>query len=105
MTSKDINPVEPPTPQTSSVLPFSAERYLHHVEDCEMTQAQKTEFLAALWDIMSTFVRLGFGVESVLPTLFQEASSNAPHGLEQSIPTHDFNVAAGEGPEGHEEEN
>jgi hypothetical protein len=53
-------------------------------------------FLRTLWDIMATFVRLGFGVESVLPSLFQKALENSTDALEQNVPTHEFNVAADE---------
>ena len=74
--------------------PFEADRYIGYINDFEMTDAQKVEFLRTLWDIMATFVRLGFGVESVLPSLFQRASVNAGDELEQTIPTHEFNVAA-----------
>ncbi len=79
---------------TPHIQPFEADRYIGYVNDFEMTDAQKVEFLRTLWDIMATFVRLGFGVESVLPSLFQRASVNAGDELEQTIPTHEFNVAA-----------
>lgn len=99
---------EPPTvnPEQSqaSSLTFDASKYLAHVEDFEMTEAQKIEFLRALWDIMSTFVRLGFGVESVLPSIFQKALETPADGLEQSIPTHEFNVAAEAGAQDPEKE-
>lgn len=93
-----------PKPLQASVLPFDADKYLEHVEDFEMTEAQKAEFLRTLWDIMSTFVRLGFGVESVLPTVFQRALENPVDGLEENVPTHEFNVAADKGTEGQEKE-
>ena len=80
------------TPSVVGMLPFDADKYLEHVEDFEMTEAQKAEFLRVLWDIMATFVRLGFDVDSVLPC-FKETSENAPDALEQIIPTHEFNVA------------
>lgn len=69
-----------------------------------MTEAQKVEFLRTLWDIMSTFVRLGFGVESVLPTIFHKALESSADGLEESVPTHEFNVAADAEAEGEEKE-
>ncbi len=94
MSNKEPSNLDPAPLHTPGALPFNADKYLEHVEDCEMTQAQKLEFLHTLWDIMSTFVRLGFGVDSVLPTLFQEASRNAADALEESVPTHEFNVAA-----------
>ena len=94
MNSEEPTIIDPALPQTPSALPFEPDRYLKHVEDFQMTEAQKVEFLRALWDIMSTFVRLGFGVESVLPTIFQRALESTADGVEETIPTHEFNVAA-----------
>ena len=81
----------------SENVPFAAEKYLEYIEGFEMTEAQKLEFLRTLWDIMATFVRLGFGVDSVLPGVFQKASENAMYTLEQPIPTHEFNAAGHDG--------
>lgn len=86
-----------PSPPPSGVIAFAPEKYLEYVEDCEMTDAQKAAFLRALWDIMATFVRLGFGVESVLPALLQKASENVGDTVEQTVPTHEFNVAVDDG--------
>lgn len=97
-----------PTPSASpvlpvaGVLPFEAGKYLEYMEDFEMTDAQKAEFLRVLWEIMATFVRLGFDVDSVLPR-FKQASENAPDALEPIIPTHAFNVAGGDGTSNEEE--
>ncbi len=85
-------PCPPPVPTVAGVLPLDAQKYLEYVEEFEMTDAQKAEFLRVLWDIMATFVRLGFDVDSVLPR-FKEASENAPDAVEQIIPTHEFNIA------------
>lgn len=103
MNSKEPSVVDCSTVPAQAVLPFDAEKYLKHAEDFDLTEAQKTEFLRTLWDIMATFVRLGFGVESVLPALFESASRHAADGLEESIPTHEFNVAADEQPDEKEE--
>lgn len=90
--------VKPPVLDSASTtpyaLPFQAERYLEYVDNFDMTEAQKTEFLKILWNLMATFVRMGFGVESVLPSIFEKASALAGDGLEQIIPTHEFNVVA-----------
>ena len=87
-------------PQVPSVPPFDAEKYMEHVDDFDMTDAQKAEFLRTLWDIMTAFVDLGFGVDSVIPILAQRASENAADALQETIPTHEFNVAADEDPAG-----
>lgn len=94
MNIKDSSNFDLQPPHVSSTLSFDPERYLEHAKDFQMSEAEKTEFLQTLWDIMATFVRLGFGVESVLPTIFQRALENGAAELEQTIPTHDFNIAA-----------
>jgi len=102
MSTNEPTTVDPKPPQAAtSVLAFDADKYLEHVEDFQMSEAQKVEFLRTLWDTMGTFVRLGFGVESNLPTIFQKALENPSDGLEQSIPTHD-NLAADVGNENNE---
>jgi hypothetical protein len=78
----------------TGVLPFKAEKYLEYVDDLEMTEAQKIEFLRILWNIMSGFVELGFGVDSVMPILAQRALENGSGTVKENIPTHEFNVAA-----------
>lgn len=90
-TDKPVSPAAS-DPPTASVLAFDADKYMSHLNESDLTEPQKAEFLHALWDIMSTFVRLGFDVDSVLPR-FKEASESASDALEQIIPTHEFNVA------------
>ncbi len=97
MTTKEPSILDDKPPRSAGVLPFEADRYRSYVDDFEMTEAQKQAFLRALWDIMSTFVRLGFGVESVLPALLQRASEMPPDALEETVPTHAFNVAVDDG--------
>jgi hypothetical protein len=103
MSSKEPFTFEPDQPLSAGTPPFDPDKYLEHIADFDMTEAQKVAFLRTLWDIMATFVRLGFGVEHVLPAVFQEASGIEPNGLEEKIPTHEFNVAAEEQTDGKEE--
>ena len=102
MSSKEITSHDA-AQQSAGSLQFDPDKYLEHVADVDVTEAQKVVFLRTLWDIMGTFVRLGFGVESVLPALFENASRHAVDGLEESIPTHEFNVAASEAAPSKEE--
>ncbi len=44
---------------------FDHAKYLAQVEDIEMSEEQKIEVLRTLWEIMASFVNLGFGVDSV----------------------------------------
>ncbi len=64
---KDLKPVmrqegEAPHPL---VLSIDYEKYEHYLEDYDLTEAQKQEFLQALWNIIVNFVDLGFGVHPV----------------------------------------
>jgi uncharacterized protein YdaT len=99
MVDKDRLPfAEAAQPDTLGVLPFQADEYMEYVDDLELTEAQKVEFLHTLWHIMSAFVDLGFGVDSVIPMLAQKASENREDALQGNIPTHDFNVAVEDQP-------
>lgn len=103
MGNKDLRPFDQSSqPDTLGVLSFEAAEYMEYVDDLELTEAQKVEFLRTLWTIMSAFVELGFGVDSVIPMLAKKASENGADALQKEIPTHEFNVAADEGPEEEE---
>jgi hypothetical protein len=86
-------------PETLGVLPFEAAEYMEYVDDLELSEAQKVEFLRTLWSIMSAFVELGFGVDSVIPMLAQKASESGADALQKDIPKHEFNAAADDAPE------
>lgn len=40
-------------------------KYREHIKDLDLSEDEETELLENLWGIMSTFVDLGFGVDSV----------------------------------------
>ena len=44
---------------------FDPARYLEQMADIDISEAEKNELLLILWDIMSRFVELGFGVDSL----------------------------------------
>lgn len=46
-------------------LRFDVEEYRHHLSDSDLTEAQQTELLAAIWQIMVSFADLGFGLDPV----------------------------------------
>ncbi|MDP3332348.1 MAG: hypothetical protein Q8Q57_06935 [Methylotenera sp.] len=95
MNDKDL-PILREAAQSNVMGPqsFDPNKYLSYVDDPHLTDAQKTEFLQTLWTIMSSFVDLGFGVDSVMPILEQKALEAGEDALEESIPTHEFNIAA-----------
>jgi len=45
-----------------STLTVDVEKYQAYLDGSGMTEAQKEEFLQAMWAIMVSFVELGFGV-------------------------------------------
>lgn len=60
-------------------LDLTAEQFRHHIDEFDLTEEQQTELLQTLWNIMSTFVDIGWGVDTVqlyLPELFNEPSSD-----------------------------
>ena len=56
--SADVVPAYP-------ALTIDFELYAHHLENSDLTEDQKQEFLATLWSIVVTFVDLGFGIHPV----------------------------------------
>ena len=46
-------------------LALDPDEYREHLEDFDLTAEQENELLAVLWNIMRTFVDIGFGLDSV----------------------------------------
>ncbi|MEM8497851.1 MAG: hypothetical protein AAF542_07485 [Pseudomonadota bacterium] len=44
------------------IIAVDYDRYLHHLEDSDIDESQKREFIDALWSVIVAFVDLGFGV-------------------------------------------
>jgi hypothetical protein len=63
--TNEILPVDTPKNRMVGPLPLDVQKYQSHVQDFDLTEEQKTELLETLWSIMTTFVDLGFGVDSV----------------------------------------
>ena len=57
--------VSVPAVQYTSTPPFDPEKYRCYLEDTELSEDQQIEYLKVLWSIMTTFVELGFGVDSI----------------------------------------
>ncbi len=58
--------------KTRPVITFDYSLYDHYLEDTELSDDQKREFLEALWSIICEFVALGFEVHPV-----QQANNEA----------------------------
>ena len=62
---------------------FDADKYMQFVEDFDMTEDRKKEYLQTLWWIMAAFVNLGFGVDSVARLFASGTSENGPDELQE----------------------
>ena len=60
-----------------STLTVDVARYEAFLADTDMTDAQKEEFLQALWSIIVSFVELGFGVHPLQEVCGQNAETPA----------------------------
>ena len=63
-----------PKDQYAHPLTLDAEAYRDKLATFELTEDQETELLQVLWNIMSTMVDIGWGVDTVqmfLPTIFE----------------------------------
>ena len=51
-------------------------KYQEHVKDFDLSEEEQTELLKTLWSIMTAFVDLGFGVDSInfLPDEVQKSA-------------------------------
>jgi|SRR5690606_18519076 len=66
--------------------PLDVDAYAPYVEELELTDEQKTDLLRTLWQIMASFVELGFGVDSIhqaLPGLRDFSSETSADALEE----------------------
>ncbi len=60
-----------------STLTVDVAKYEAFLEDTNMTDAQKEEFLQALWSVIVSFVELGFGVHPLQEVCGQNAETHA----------------------------
>jgi len=44
------------------ILSVDVERYQKYLDDTDLSEAEKAEFLQSLWQVIVSFVELGFGV-------------------------------------------
>ena len=54
------------TPKTSApALTLDVDLYQHYLDNSDLTQEEKIEFLQALWNLINEFVMLGFNVHPI----------------------------------------
>ena len=72
---------------TKRTLQVDVERYQKYLDDSDMSEAEKKEFLQSLWSIIVSFVELGYGVHPVQEVCGKDAgigtksAEGAPDGL------------------------
>ena len=72
-------------------------KYREHMEDFDLSDEQQHKLLETLWNIMRTFVEIGFGLDSV--QMFssppnEKAGTDSGNRLGMEEGTQDFNRAA-----------
>jgi len=55
------------------IVTVDVDKYQSLLDDATLTQAQKEEFLQALWSIIVSFVELGFGVHPLQEVCGQDS--------------------------------
>lgn len=66
-------------------LVLEPDDYRHHLDDFDLTEEQQNELLETLWSIMSIFVDIGWGVDTVqmfFPDIFAEVAPDSEKLLE-----------------------
>ncbi len=77
-TIEDEHPIVRKETDTPALRPlqFDPEKYRHMLDSIEMSEEEQDEMLNVLWDIMQSFVLMGWGLDpnqSVLGTIAQRA--------------------------------
>ena len=78
-------------------LELNLEDYREQMEEMDFTEEQAQEFLQTLWNIMSTMVDIGWGVDTVqmfLPDIFEKAGPDSDNSVKQKGSLQLFNNAA-----------
>lgn len=83
---------------TKPTMAVDVERYQRYLDDTDLTEAEKKEFLQALWNVIISFVELGFGVHPLQEVCGKDAgidTESAEGGLDALVldkPNKDENV-------------
>lgn len=60
---------------TKPTMKVDVERYQKYLDDSDMSAAEKEEFLQTLWQIMMSFVELGYGVHPLQEVCGKDAGT------------------------------
>jgi hypothetical protein len=77
LTNKET-PDPPESTRGYAIMPLQLdpEEYRECLKDFDLTEAQQNELLEVLWNIMRTFVEIGFGLDSV--QMFSTTETDCP---------------------------
>lgn len=64
------------------IITVDVERYQSFLDDTDLTEPQKAEFLQALWQIITNFVELGFGVHPLQEVCGKDAQTSPRNAFE-----------------------
>ena len=75
-TYKKTNVVTNQSNSAPPILKIDYALYQHYLDDSDLNENEKQEFLDTIWSIIVSFVDLGFGVHPVQQVLGEEILSN-----------------------------
>ena len=61
---------------TKPILSVDVERYQSYLDNTELSEAEKAEFLQSLWNIIVSFVELGYGVHPLQEVCGKDAGNS-----------------------------
>ena len=77
-----------PLESSPTIAPPDYGKYQHHLDKFDLTEAQKQELLLTIWNIVTAFAEIGFGMDattlalkSICGEAFENASNQAPDRL------------------------
>lgn len=76
-TPKPHEASENTTARPMPMMTLDVEKYQAYLDDADMTEAQKNEFLQALWSIIVSFVDMGFGVHPLQEVCGEDQTSES----------------------------
>ena len=87
----------PETENALAPLPFEFEKYEPYIRDLDVTDEQARELLEALFNIMSAFVDMGFGLDStqsILGSMIEKVAEDSENPLQPIDNADTFNGVA-----------
>lgn len=71
----------------NNVVSVDLDRYKHLLDDPSLSEAEKDEFLKALWSIITSFIDLGFGVHPLQEIVEADSSMDLKQAFDSAEST------------------